>query len=126
MKEQTVRLVVLGRGRQSYGTRVLTAGEEFEMPRGIADTLIRIGKAKLAGGEPTPRPAPSPPKPPPPPQEPEPDEDDNNEPAEPAPSRSGGDEIEPLRAKARELGIMVDRRWGIPRLHYEIKRAQRG
>jgi hypothetical protein len=122
-KTSTVRLVALGRGRQVYGTRSLVAGEEFEMSPQYADLLIRTGKAMLAGGEPAPRPAPAPPKPPPPQEEqPDDDENDTDEP-EPAPSR-GGDDIEPLRAQARALGVMVDGRWGVVRLQHEIKQRQ--
>jgi hypothetical protein len=129
MKSETVRLIALGRegSRQVYGTRRLVAGDEFEMPRGLATVLIAIGKAKLAGGEPSP--APSPPKPPPPapvreppPQEPEEDEPDEEVPPYPRP---GTDEVATLRTQARDLGIVVDGRWGPARLRYEMARHRR-
>jgi hypothetical protein len=124
MKTQTVRLVALGRGRQSYGTRVLTAGEEFEMPRAIADTLIRIGKAKLADRE-GPQPSPPRPSPPAPPvRDPEPDDDEEPDNGPDESTQSRGDDIGTLRARASALGIAVDRRWGLARLQYEIKQRQ--
>ena len=116
-KTKTVRLIALGRGRQVYGTRSLVAGEEFEMSPQYADLLVRTGMAKLAGGE---GPQPSPPRPspptPPPVREPEPDDDEEPD--------NGPDDIETLRARASALGIAVDRRWGLARLQYEIKKLQ--
>jgi hypothetical protein len=47
-----VRLVVLGPGKQVYGTRSLVAGDQFEMSREFADVLIRLGKARLADDKP--------------------------------------------------------------------------
>ena len=115
MKTQTVRLVALGRGRQTYGTRVLTAGDEFEMRRDYADLLIRTGKARLAGDKPTPQ----------------------KQQVEEKVAAAAGTEaeidlplldprnIDSLRAQAARLGITVDGRWGIARLQHEIMQAQR-
>jgi hypothetical protein len=106
MKYQTVRLVALGRdgSRQSYGTRRLVAGEEFEERRDVADILIRTGRAALA---------------------PEP-----CGPATTAIAPSAADvapysPIDSLRAEAERLGIVVDGRWGVARLQHEISQARR-
>jgi hypothetical protein len=117
MKAQPVRLVALGRGRQTYGTRVLTAGEEFEMRRDYADLLIRTGKAKLAGDKPTVSPQ---------------QQQVEEKVAAAAETEAEIDmplldprNIDSLRAQAARLGITVDGRWGIARLQHEIMQAQR-
>jgi len=104
-----------------YDTRRLQAGDEFEATDMHARILVGVRKARYAHETgPQHPPQPSPPKPPPP-QQPEPDDDETDE---PAPSRRGDDDIEPLRAKARALGITVDGRWGMARLQYEISRLR--
>jgi hypothetical protein len=131
MKTQMVRLVALGRegSRQVYGTRRLVAGDEFDMRRDVADILIRTGRAKLKPAElPTTvtPPARPPGGPPPAPVRVSP-EPAAPPPAEPVTVRveSGSGDIEALRAQAAQLGLDVDRRWGIPRLQYEISRIKR-
>lgn len=107
-----------------YDTRRLVAGDEFEATDMHARVLVGARKARYAhetGPQHPPQPSPpSQPKPPPPESEP-----DDDEPDERTPSRPGGDDIEPLRAKARALGIAVDGRWGVARLQYEIGQVRR-
>lgn len=131
MKIQMVRLVALGRegSRQVYGTRRLVAGDEFEMRRDVADILIRTGRAKLKPAEPpttvTP-PARPPGGPPPAPVRVSPEPAAPSAavpPGEATPADPGG--IESLRAQATQLGIDVDRRWGVARLQFELTRAKR-
>ena len=124
MKTRTVRLVALGREglRQSYGTRRLTAGDEFEERRDVADLLVRTGRARLAS-EPGQGPSASArvqepvaePDPPPVSHETAPE-------PEPAEHRNS---IDDLRDEAAALGIDVDGRWGVVRLQAEIARAKR-
>jgi hypothetical protein len=95
-----VRLVVLGPGRQVYGTRALIAGDQFEMAREYADVLIRLGKAKLADEKP-----------------PEPEKY-----VEPEQPRT--DELQNLRAEADRIGLAWDGRWGVIRLKHEISQAK--
>jgi hypothetical protein len=112
MKTQMVRLIALGRqgSRQVYGTRRLTAGDEFEMRRDVADILIRTGRATLAAEGSRP-----PGNPPPPPVR-----DEAPEPAVIA----AVERNESLRAEAERLGIEVDGRWGTVRLQQEIAKAR--
>jgi hypothetical protein len=82
-----------------YGTRHLTAGEEYEAPLRDAVALVvsrkaRFQKRKEAAASPV----------------------RSNPPAIEAQS----DSIEALRTQARALGIEVDGRWGTARLQYEI------
>jgi len=79
-----------------YGTRHLTAGEEYEAPIREAVAMVAARKAKPMKG--TARPAPTMPEP-----EPEP------------PS------LDDLRLQATQLGINVDGRWGVHRLQQEIE-----
>jgi hypothetical protein len=120
-----VRLVVLGPGRQVYGTRALVAGDQFEMPREWADILIRLGKARLAAEKPTPTVS-------------QVQQIENVEasaetaatvdptvPAKPAiDSRNEQPDLDSLRREAKALGIEVDGRWGTVRLNYEIAQAK--
>ena len=92
-----------------YGTRHLTAGEEYEVPPRHAIALVAGKKARFAD-----KAAPAKAKPVAAPPEPEPE----NVAAEPA------NDIERLRMEATQLGIDVDRRWGLARLQYEIGRAR--
>ena len=78
-KAKPVRLVVLGRERQLYGTRALTAGDEFEVDHELADILVLLGKARYAPEELPPLPK-------------------KREPKEQAKAQSLG-ELEPLRRK---------------------------
>lgn len=96
---ETVRLVASGSGKQVYGTRALTAGDQFEMPREWADILILLGKARLADQA-----APQP----------------ELKIVEPEP----GDDLNELRAEARRMGIAWDGRWGVIRLKHEIAQVK--
>jgi hypothetical protein len=106
-----------------YRTRRLVAGDEFEVPEMVAQALVGARRARFADAAgPQHPPQPSPPVPPPQPvREPHPD-DDEDEPDTDDPdwSRSSGGDLDTLRAKARQLGIMVDGRWGTTRLLHEI------
>ena len=97
MTEPPVKLVVLGPGKQLYGTRSLVAGDQFEMTREWADILIRLGKARLADEKPAPIAA-------------------KAEAVEP--------DLGALRAEASRLGILWDGRWGPVRLNHEIAQAK--
>jgi len=121
-----VRLVVVGPGRQVYGTRALVAGDQFEMPREWADILIRLGKARLADEKPTPTVS----------QVQQTEAVDasaetaatvnlTDHLAKPAiDSRNEQPDLDSLRRKAKALGIEVDGRWGTVRLNYEIAQAK--
>lgn len=102
-----VRLVVLGPGRQLYGTRALVAGDEFEMSREYADILIRLGKARLADEKPAPT-----------------TQAVQTEKAVAKAEATVSDPLERLRAEARRLGINVDGRWTEIRLKHEIALAK--
>ena len=90
-----------------YGTRHLTAGEDYEVPPRHAIALVAGKKARFAD-----KAAPAKAKPVAAAPEPE------NVAAEPA------NDIERLRMEATHLGIDVDLRWGMARLNYEIGRAR--
>jgi hypothetical protein len=83
-----------------YGTRHLTAGEEYEAPLRDAVALVVGRKARFQAQRK--EAAASPVR--------------SNPPAIEAQS----DSIEALRTQARALGIEVDGRWGTARLQYEI------
>ena len=83
-----------------YGTRHLTAGEEYELPIREAVALMATKKAKAI--KPEKRSASAEPQ-----TEPE------------APS------LDSLRLQATQLGIDVDGRWGVHRLQQEIAERQR-
>jgi hypothetical protein len=87
-----------------YGTRHLTAGEEYEAPHGYALALVAVKKARYVADKPTAREAYKPPVPSVPRYEP--DE---------TPS------LDSLRLQATQLGINVDGRWGAHRLQQEIE-----
>jgi hypothetical protein len=92
-----------------YGTRHLTAGEEYEVPSKHAIALVAARKAQFADkrnvrGEPEPAVMPPP----------------QVEPA-PEPDMPG---IDSLRLQATQLGINVDGRWGVARLQHEIEQAK--
>ena len=88
-----------------YGTRHLTAGDEYEVPPRHAVALVAARKAKFAEDK---KPARTVEKPAIEPVVPR---------FEPEPETMS---IELLRAEAVQLGIDVDRRWGMARLQHEI------
>jgi hypothetical protein len=92
-----------------YGTRHLTAGEEYEAPPRHAIALVAGKKARFADKAAT---AKAKAVAAPPAAEPE-----------PAAVESTND-IDRLRMEATQLGIDVDGRWGVARLNYEIGRAK--
>jgi hypothetical protein len=99
-----------------YGTRHLTAGDEYEAPARHALALLASKKARFAAE--TSRPPKDPPQPAPVRAPPEPA-------AVPEPTTVAAVErMESLRAEAERLGIEVDGRWGVPRLQYEIEKAR--
>jgi hypothetical protein len=93
-----------------YGTRHLTAGEEYEAPERHALALLASKKARYAAATSTP-PQESPPPTPPARTQPEPA------------VVAIVERMETLRAQAEQLGIEVDGRWGVARLQYEIGKA---
>ena len=102
-----------------YGTRRLTAGDEYEAPQMEALAQVLGKRAKfIKGRRDAPAAAPAPPSVPRYESEPEP-EPESTEP-EPAETPSG---IEALRIEARDLGIDIDGRWGATRLRHEIAKA---
>jgi hypothetical protein len=95
-----------------YGTRHLTAGDEYEVPPRHAIALVAARKARFADNLPprikpviAPQPEPEP--------EPEPAAETTNH------------AIDRLRLEATQLGINVDGRWGVARLQHEIAQARR-
>jgi hypothetical protein len=99
-----------------YGTRHLTAGEEYEVPARHALALLAGKKARFAAA--TSRPPKDPPQPAPVRAPPEPA-------AVPEPTVVAAVErMESLRAEAEQLGIEVDGRWGTIRLQQEIAKAR--
>lgn len=99
-----------------YGTRHLTAGDEYEVPARHALALLAGKKARYAAETSHP---PNPPQPPVPVRAPP-------EPAavlEPT-TVAAVERMESLRAEAEQLGIEVDGRWGTIRLQQEIAKAR--
>jgi hypothetical protein len=98
-----------------YGTRHLTAGEEYEAPARHALALLASKKARYAA-EASPRPPGKlPPQSLPPAPLPEPA----------VAARMETDPLDELRGQAHRLGIEVDRRWGAVRLQLEISKVSR-
>lgn len=102
-----------------YGTRHLTAGEDYEVPARHALALVAGKKARFAD-----KPfikAKIPPI----------EEKTVAVAAAPAAAptavrvESSSGDIEALRAQATQLGLDVDGRWGVARLRYEIERIKR-
>jgi len=95
-----------------YGTRHLTAGEEYEVPPRHAIALVAGKKARFADNKPV-RAA----------------KVDEQLVHESEDSIAGPAETEPtldsLRLQATQLGIDIDGRWGVARLQHEIARAKR-
>jgi hypothetical protein len=104
-----------------YGTRHMVAGEEYEVPARHALALLAGKKVRYA--EPHKRPAPSAVSPRPPGEPPAAPVRamPTPEPVVVAPEPA---EIDRLRMQANELGIEVDRRWGVVRLQHEIHQAR--
>jgi hypothetical protein len=98
-----------------YGTRHLTAGEEYEVPARHAIALVAGKKARFADKVAARAPAAKPEAEVPTPQTVEPE-------LEPATIEATLDD---LRLQATQSGIDVDRRWGVARLQHEIAQAQR-
>ena len=92
-----------------YGTRHLTAGEEYEVPARHALALLASRKARYAAPRPPSEPPPAPVRDPLPP-----------EPVATAPRT----ELDALRSEAEQLGIEFDGRWGTVRLAHEIAKAK--
>ena len=85
-----------------YGTRQLTAGEEYEVPPRHAVALVAGKKARFADKpdrKKTPAAIPQ---------------------AEPVESEPEPANIDSLRMQATQLGINIDGRWGVARLQQEI------
>lgn len=92
----------------TYGTRHLVAGEEYEAPPRHAAALVAGRKAKFAARM----------------RKPEPPQEMTA--AVPVPEQDARVlELEALRAQAAELGVDVDRRWGLARLQFEIAQASK-
>jgi uncharacterized membrane protein len=98
-----------------YGTRHLTAGEEYELPARHA--LALLASKKVSYVEPHKRPAPTAVSPRPPGEPPA-------APVRDSPTPEPAAEIEYLRAQAEQLGIEVDGRWGVVRLQHEIAKVR--
>jgi len=100
-----------------YGTRHLTAGDEYEVPARHALALLASKKARYAA-EASPRPpGKSPPQSLPPAPMPEP--------VVAARMETKLDPLDDLRAQAHRLGIEIDKRWGTIRLQHEISKVSR-
>jgi len=95
-----------------YGTRHLTAGEEYEVPVRHALALVAGKKAKFADTKPV-RAAKVE-------ETSVPDSDDSIAGAVPTEAA-----IDRLRMEATQLGIDIDGRWGLARLQHEIAQAKR-
>ena len=104
-----------------YGTRHLTAGEEYEVPARHAIALVAVKKARFVPDKPV-RAATV-------------DQqlvhESENSIAGPADVGHGvgamtsDAAIDRLRLEATRLGIDIDRRWGVARLQHEIAQAKR-
>lgn len=95
-----------------YGTRHLTAGEEYEASHGHAIALVAVKKARYAAARPSePQAAPVRSAPGLGVEKPEP--------ALAADAKT----IDELRLQATQLGIGIDGRWGVVRLQHEIAKA---
>jgi len=96
-----------------YGTRHLTAGEDYEAPPRHAIALVASKKARFADNKKPVRAA-------------RVDEtlvhDSDDSIAGPVPTEAA---INRLRLEATQLGIDVDGRWGVARLQHEIAQAKR-
>jgi len=114
MQKKISRLIAIK--PHKYGTRHLTAGDEYEAPARHALALLAAKKARFAAA--TSRPPKHPPQSVPVRAPPEPA-------AVPEPAVAAAVErMESLRAEAEQLGIEVDGRWGTIRLQHEIQTAK--
>ena len=114
MQKKISRLIAVK--SHKYGTRHLTAGDEYEAPARHALALLASKKARFAAA--TSRPPKVPPQSVPVRAPPEPA-------AVPEPAVAAAVErMESLRAEAEQLGIEVDGRWGTIRLQQEIAKAR--
>lgn len=109
---KTLKIVALR--PQTYGTRQLKAGDEFEAPR--LEALVMISK-KRAGFPPKVSSKRQPPS------QPEPAKVEEK--TEAAAETTTENNIDSLRAEAARLGLVVDGRWGVARLQHEIARFKR-
>ena len=98
-----------------YGTRHLTAGEEYEVPPRHAIALVASRKARFADDKPVRAVKPPPVAAP----QPEP------EPPQFIGAMTSDAAIDRLRLEATQLGIDIDGRWGVARLQHEIAQAKR-
>lgn len=96
-----------------YGTRHLTAGEEYEVPPRHAIALVAGKKARFADNKKPVRAAKAE-------ERLVPDSDDSI-----AGAVTTEAAIDRLRMEATQFGIDVDGRWGVARLQHEIAQAKR-
>jgi hypothetical protein len=109
--------------KMTYATRHLVAGDPFEAKDRDARILIGIRKAKAAAAKTSQRTKTTVAAPPPPmPPAGEVSEPQQQQPQE-QPS-GNGDEIARLRKTARQVGLIVDKRWGRQRLRDEIAKVR--
>jgi hypothetical protein len=114
---KTRRLVVLR--PHKYGTRHLTAGEEYDVPPRHAVALVAARRARFADKGKYTKPITVKPAEPVAPTVPPP------QPKPVAAATTEADRLEALRMEAWRLGVSVDGRWGIARLQHEIAQARR-
>jgi type IV secretory pathway VirB10-like protein len=107
--------------KMTYATRHLVAGDPFEAKDRDARILIGIRKAKPAAAKTPQRPKAT--ATPPPPVMPPPPANEAVEAPEEQPSMPGS-EIARLRKTARQVGLVVDKRWGSQRLRDEIAKVR--
>ena len=108
-----------------YGTRHLVAGDEYEVPERHAFALVAGKRARFAPDRNKLAAAPVPKKlvtvlpsnlvv-----------SDHETQPVDRKPEPATADPLDDLRARAKDLGIEVDGRWGAARLRYEINQARK-
>ena len=108
MKQKMCKLITTK--PHKYGTRHLVAGDEYEVPERHAFALVAGKRAKFAPDRDKPagmKPVKAASQP------------------EPKPEPAAADPLDDLRARAKDLGIEVDGRWGAARLRYEINQARK-
>lgn len=95
-----------------YGTRHMVAGDEYEVPPRHAIALVAGKKAKFAPDKPV--------------RAAKVDEQLVHESEDSIVGPAQSDQaIDRLRLEATQLGIDIDRRWGVARLQHEIAQAKR-
>lgn len=115
-------LKLLATRSHKYGTRHLTAGDEYEAPIRQAVALVAGRKARFAPDQPTRRAA-----------EmsgakisvAEPLNAESQAEATVAEEAASAHSLDGLRLQATQLGIEIDGRWGVARLQHEIAQAKR-